>query len=161
MWQLLSSVTLNYMHCKWLSCSILCIGGFLIVLLSFISLLIAKRTFNVNKANEQVSVHFSKPKASVPPKVQAPPPPSIPAAPATPVDTGTQPKPTPRAPPTNVKKPPPKKPGLKAPNCPPPLPPPSQAKEVPSIAQWEKLCMCECVDFSCNGSSKMQGILAV
>lgn len=94
-----------------------------------------KRTFNVNKANEQVSVHFSKPKASVPPKVQAPPPPSIPAAPATPADTGTQPKPAPRAPPTNVKKPPPKKPGLKAPNCPPPLPPPSQAKEVPSIAQ--------------------------
>lgn len=91
-----------------------------------------KRSFNVNKDNEQATVLFSKPRAPAPSKLQAPPPPPISAAPA---DTKTQPTPAPRAHPAIPKKPPPKKPGLKAPNCPPPLPPPSQAKEVPSIAQ--------------------------
>eukprot|EP00064_Thunnus_orientalis_P013178 superscaffoldBa00002111_g13215 len=91
-----------------------------------------KRSFNVNKDNEQATVLFSKPRAPAPSKPQAPPPPPISAAPA---DTKTQPTPAPRAHPAIPKKPPPKKPGLKAPNCPPPLPPPSQAKEVPSIAQ--------------------------
>ncbi|XP_068439063.1 SH3 domain-binding protein 1 [Clinocottus analis] len=92
-----------------------------------------KRSFNptkANQANEQVTVHYSRP--SVPPKLQAPPlPTTAPAA----VNTASQPTPAPRAQSTIVRKPPPKKPGLKAPKCPPPLPPPSQVKAVPSLAQ--------------------------
>ncbi|XP_049915200.1 SH3 domain-binding protein 1 [Epinephelus moara] len=91
-----------------------------------------KRCFNVTKGNqdnEQVTVQYSKPKAPVPPKLQAPPPPTT--APAA-ADTRTHPTPAPRAVSANLKKPAPKKPGLRAPKCPPPLPPPSQAKEVPS-----------------------------
>ncbi|XP_070707693.1 SH3 domain-binding protein 1 [Pempheris klunzingeri] len=93
-----------------------------------------KRCFIPNKANqatEQMTIQYSKPKAPVPPKLQAPPPPT-----ARPVaaDAKTQPIPAPRGPATIPKKPPPKKPGVKAPNCPPPLPPPSQPK-VPSFAQ--------------------------
>ncbi|XP_026206522.1 SH3 domain-binding protein 1 [Anabas testudineus] len=91
-----------------------------------------KRSFPLNKNNEQVTVQYSKQKASGPPKLQAPVPPTT--NPAT-VDTRSQPKPAPRAQTTSVKKPAPKKPGVKAPNCPPPLPPPSQTKEVPTIAQ--------------------------
>ncbi|XP_018540979.1 SH3 domain-binding protein 1 [Lates calcarifer] len=98
-----------------------------------------KRSFTPNKATEQVTVQFSKPKAPGPPKLQAPPPPTTApvavAAAAAPADTRTQPTPAPRAHVANVKKPPPKKPGLKAPNCPPPLPPPSQPKQVPSLVQ--------------------------
>ncbi|XP_026170658.1 SH3 domain-binding protein 1 [Mastacembelus armatus] len=91
-----------------------------------------KRAFNPNKANEQVTVQYSKPKAPGPPRLQAPAPPTT--APAA-VDTRPHPTPPPRAQTSNLKKPPPKKPGPKAPNCPPPLPPASQAKDVPSIAQ--------------------------
>ncbi|XP_040885477.1 SH3 domain-binding protein 1 [Toxotes jaculatrix] len=91
-----------------------------------------KRSFNPNKANENAMVQFTKPRAPVPPKLQAPPPPAT--APAA-VNTRNPPMPAPRGQAPNLKKPPPKKPGLKAPNCPPPLPPPSQAKEVPSVAQ--------------------------
>ncbi|CAB1438137.1 unnamed protein product [Pleuronectes platessa] len=91
-----------------------------------------RRCFGTNKASEQVTVQFSKPKAPVPPKLQSPPPPTtVPAR----VETGTKPTPAPRVHGANPKKPPPKKPGLKAPNCPPPLPPPSLAKQVPSVAQ--------------------------
>ncbi|XP_029383239.1 SH3 domain-binding protein 1 [Echeneis naucrates] len=91
-----------------------------------------KRSFNPNKASEQVTVQYSKPRAPGPPKLNTPPPPpTVPAA----TDTRTHPIPAPRGQSTGVKKPPPKKPGLKAPNCPPPLPPPSLAKEVPSVAQ--------------------------
>ncbi|XP_034563245.1 SH3 domain-binding protein 1 [Notolabrus celidotus] len=94
-----------------------------------------KRSFNVNKPlnpNEQLTVQFSKPKPSAPPKFQAPTPPAT--APAA-TESRTQPTPAPRGHSASVRKPPPKKPGLRAPNCPPPLPPPSQAKEIPSIAQ--------------------------
>ncbi|GLD57653.1 SH3 domain-binding protein 1-like protein [Lates japonicus] len=98
-----------------------------------------KRSFTPNKATEQVTVQFSKPKAPGPPKLQAPPPPTTApvavAAAAAAADTRTQPTPAPRAHAPSVKKPPQKKPGLKAPNCPPPLPPPSQPKQVPSLAQ--------------------------
>lgn len=118
----------------------------LIVRLSFVSLFKAKRSFNVSKDNDQATVHFTKPKPAVVPKLQAPPAP--PPTTATAADTKTQPTPAPRACP---KKPPPRKPGLKAPNCPPPLPP-------PSIAQWEQWCMCEFFlflyifkDERCNG----------
>ncbi|XP_034414179.1 SH3 domain-binding protein 1 isoform X2 [Cyclopterus lumpus] len=98
-----------------------------------------KRSFNLtkgNQANEQLKVQYCKPRPSVPPKLQAPPPTRAPAppAPAT-VDTATQPTPAPRAQSASVNKPPPKKPGRKAPNCPPPLPPPLQGKVVPSLAQ--------------------------
>ncbi|KAM6963698.1 SH3 domain-binding protein 1 [Tautogolabrus adspersus] len=94
-----------------------------------------KRSFNMNKPlqpNEQLTVHYSKPKLPAPPRVQAPAPPSTTPVPA---ETRTQPTPAPRGPTLSLKKPPLKKSGLKAPNCPPPLPPPSHAKGVPSIAQ--------------------------
>ncbi|XP_047465571.1 SH3 domain-binding protein 1 [Mugil cephalus] len=118
-----------------------------------------KRIFNSSKGNEaseQVTVHFSKPRAPLPPKAQAPPPPTtapapqLPtAAPAPPPPTttpaplppstapataNTRPRPAPRSQPSIHKKPV-KRPNLKAPNCPPPLPPPTDAKEVPSMAQ--------------------------
>lgn len=98
----------------------------------------AKRSFNKtpsNQANEQLTVHFSKPRPPAPPKPQAPPQPTT--APAA-ADARARPTPAPRAQPASLKKPPLKKPGVKAPNCPPPLPPPSQGKAVPSVAQWEK-----------------------
>lgn len=101
---------------------------FLIVHLSLFSFT-AKRSFPLNKNNEQVTVQYSKPRAPGPPKIQAPPPPTT----APDVDTRTQPMPAPRGQTPSIKKPPPKKPGVKAPNCPPPLPPPSQTKE--AIAQ--------------------------
>ncbi|XP_035001149.1 SH3 domain-binding protein 1 [Hippoglossus stenolepis] len=88
-----------------------------------------RRPFGTNKASEQVTVHFSKPKVPVPPKLQSPPPPTTDPAR---VEARTKPTPAPRAQAANPKKPPLKRPGLKAPNCPPPLPPPSQPKEVPS-----------------------------
>ncbi|XP_028263228.1 SH3 domain-binding protein 1 [Parambassis ranga] len=93
-----------------------------------------KRTFNPTKANDQVTIQFTKPRPPAPPKAQAPPPPTTAEAAA--ADT-SRPRPmaAPRALQPSLKKPPAKKPGLRAPNCPPPLPPPSQAKEVPSIAQ--------------------------
>ncbi|XP_023251328.1 SH3 domain-binding protein 1-like isoform X2 [Seriola lalandi dorsalis] len=91
-----------------------------------------KRSYNPNKASEQATVQFSKPRPSGPPKPQVPP---VPATAPAATDTRTQPTPAPRAQGPGVKKPPPKKPGLKAPNCPPPLPPPTQAKELPSVAQ--------------------------
>ncbi|KAM9715701.1 SH3 domain-binding protein 1 [Menidia menidia] len=90
-----------------------------------------KRTFCPAKANEQISVQYSKQKAPVPPKCPAPPPPT-PAKPA--ADASPEMKPAPRPPPVAVKKQL-KKPSVKAPNCPPPLPPPSQPQQVPSIAQ--------------------------
>ncbi|XP_069012145.1 SH3 domain-binding protein 1 [Embiotoca jacksoni] len=105
------------------------------VLVSFTSPYKPKRNAILNKPNpagEQVTVQFSKPRPTPPPKIQAPP--NQTAAPAV-ADTKPKPGPRPPPPPGSFKRPPPKKPGLKAPNCPPPLPPPSQAKEVPSIAQ--------------------------
>lgn len=106
------------------------------VLLFFVSHPAAKRSFittsTSSKADDQLTVQFSKPKPLAPPKHQAPPPPiNAPVA----ADTRTRPTPAPRAPPSQPKKPPLKKPGLKAPSCPPPLPPPSQGKTVPSVAQ--------------------------
>ncbi|XP_068161634.1 SH3 domain-binding protein 1 [Antennarius striatus] len=89
-----------------------------------------KRSFRVtqaNKANEQLTVQFSKPRAPPPPKLVGPPPPTT--------DTKTLPTPPPRAPPAPLRKPPPRKPGLKAPNCPPPRPPMSERSTVPSVAQ--------------------------
>uniref|UniRef100_A0A3B4TY26 SH3-domain binding protein 1 n=1 Tax=Seriola dumerili TaxID=41447 RepID=A0A3B4TY26_SERDU len=91
-----------------------------------------KRSYNPNKASEQATVQFSKPRPPGPPKPQVPP---VPATAPAATDTRTQPTPAPRALGASVNKPPPKRPGLKAPNCPPPLPPPSQAKELPSVAQ--------------------------
>ncbi|XP_068610518.1 SH3 domain-binding protein 1 [Brachionichthys hirsutus] len=94
-----------------------------------------KRSFKVtpaNKANEQLTVHFSKPRPPPPPKLKVPPPPStVPVA----TDMKTLPIPPPRAPSATPRKPPPRKPGLKAPNCPPPRPPMSETKTVPSAAQ--------------------------
>ncbi|XP_041829840.1 SH3 domain-binding protein 1 [Melanotaenia boesemani] len=89
-----------------------------------------KRSFNTSKANDQVTVQYSKPRVLAPPKMQAPPPPTTASA----ADTSPDMKPAVGAPPPCVKKPL-KKSGVKAPNCPPPLPPPSQPKAVPSIAQ--------------------------
>uniref|UniRef100_A0A3Q2XTJ0 SH3-domain binding protein 1 n=1 Tax=Hippocampus comes TaxID=109280 RepID=A0A3Q2XTJ0_HIPCM len=91
----------------------------------------AKRSISVRKANEAdepFAVHYSKPKAPVPPKPRA----SV----APPATVGTQvTRPPPTAQPVGLKKPPVKKSGLKAPSCPPPLPPALQSKEAPSIAQ--------------------------
>ncbi|XP_019719960.1 SH3 domain-binding protein 1 isoform X2 [Hippocampus comes] len=90
-----------------------------------------KRSISVRKANEAdepFAVHYSKPKAPVPPKPRA----SV----APPATVGTQvTRPPPTAQPVGLKKPPVKKSGLKAPSCPPPLPPALQSKEAPSIAQ--------------------------
>ncbi|KAM7381999.1 hypothetical protein PAMA_012731 [Pampus argenteus] len=88
-----------------------------------------KRCFPASKANEQMTVQFSKV------KLQAPPPPPHTPPPAAAADTRTQPMAAPQAPPANVKKVPPKKPGRKVPNYPPPLPPSLQDKDTPSIAQ--------------------------
>lgn len=96
--------------------------------------LTARRTFNPTKANDQVTIQFTKPRPPAPPRTQVPSPPSTAEAAA---DT-SRPMPALRALQPSLKKPPAKKPSRRAPNCPPPLPPPSQAKEVPSIAQWEK-----------------------
>nr|XP_057917265.1 SH3 domain-binding protein 1 [Doryrhamphus excisus] len=80
-----------------------------------------KRCASVRKANEPMTVLYSKPKAPVPPKPRAP------LAP-TATHSGT-PGVTPPVQPAGLKKPPFKKAGLKAPNCPPPLPPPVQTTE--------------------------------
>lgn len=112
-------------------------GGFPLIPLPF-SHPTAKRSMNMtqaNQANEQLIVHFSKPRLPAP-KPQGPPPP--PTTAPVPAGTRTPPKPAPRAQTANLKRPPLKKPGAKAPNCPPPLPPPLQGKAVPSVAQWEK-----------------------
>ncbi|KAM9837372.1 SH3 domain-binding protein 1 isoform 2-T2 [Aulostomus maculatus] len=85
-----------------------------------------------NQADEAVTVHYTKPKAPVPPKLQAPPSPLTTTASVNPEIQMTAP---PSVQPTGPKRPPPKKPGIRAPNCPPPLPPQSQAKEIPSMVK--------------------------